>query len=367
MLTKHKKTELKSLNLSSQCSGPNFTNKSWKKVFSANSSAKETSIPIGNIVNSNAVYISSVESNPQNIMTYQREGSTQYIYSSTDKGNTFNKVDVSKFTNYYAVGFKAFNDFQLISDSSNQLYLSTDGFDTIKKSYNLKSLEFAPPSFNILEMPYTGSDDGSYIYVPVYYNINQGGFLKLSIDTSFNLSGRFIDFKNYAIGAIKCSDDGKTVCSVVGNYNNNTVSYSIWISNDYGETWKSSYNFSTSISTESLVISMNNDGNIIMVSFFANQAPYLIASYDNGNNWTFKPSTWLSSTSLSMSSDGWTIMGVSSNGTNNIFSFISRDMANSWGTTPPSNFDLSYGVDIFMSYDYSKMYVLTGTSLWSLN
>jgi len=113
---------------------------------------------------------------------------------------------------------------------------------------------------------------------------------------------------------------------------------------------------------------MNKDGSIMTVLCSNEGIPLRLCSYDFGNTWEKKPSTWLLSTSLTMSADGWTQLGISSNNSNNTFAFRSRDMGNTWwnGDMPPSQFESSNSVDIFMSYDYSKIFVYTGNTLWSL-
>ena len=381
LTTRHKKTELKSLRSSSQCSGPDFTGKTWKKVFS-NTESKNKFVPIGNTAYSNAAFISGVKSNPQNIMTYNRSGDgVVTMHISKDKGNTFNEIDYSTKTEGYPMGFKVFNNFQLITSYSNKVYLSTDGFDTTKNTFDLTKISGFPQQISsnnqvYQNIPIAGSDDGSHVYIPIIYFWNKsdpnqiaGGIAKLSVDSSFNITGKFHDFsQHHSIDTIASSSDGKIIGLV---YSDELYSSCFLISQDYGETWNtiippngilSKYGF--------FQISMNNDGSIMTVLCysFATNVPHRFCSYDFGKTWEEKFTSWLISTAFTMSADGWVQLGVSSNGGNNIFAFRSRDLGTTWwnGDMPPSQFETSDAVDIFMSYDYSKIFVLTYDSLWSL-
>lgn len=364
------------------CSGPDFTGKTWKKVFSITES-NNTSVPIGNLgnINCNAVFISGVKSNPQNIMTYNRYGNGALTFRiSKDNGNTFNEIDYFSKNNINIIGFKVFDNFQLTVDSSNKVYLSTDGFDTIKNTFDLTKIS-GFPSVDLpvypLGIPIAGSDDGSHVYIPIIYFWNKsdpnqfaGGIAKLSVDSSFNVTGKFYDFsQHHEINTITSSEDGKVVGLVYSDESNGSC---FLISQDYGETWNTIippngvlYNYGM------FQISMNNDGSIMTVLCysFSVKAPVRFCSYDSGKTWEEKNATWLDSTALTMSADGWIQLGVSTNNdSNNIFAFRSKDLGTTWwnGDMPPSNFETSSAVDIFMSYDYSKIYVLTDSSLWSL-
>lgn len=351
LLTRHKKSSLKSIR-SSQCSGPDFTNKSWKSILSGN--------------NVQLLAFSFSKDNPLKILAQNNYGNT-LVYSSVDGGNNWNELGYDKFNNKNPIRIRVFKIFQLAFDNMNNVYLSTDMFNTIAKTYDLKSQLPTNNWLSSWDTNICGSDDGSLIFIPVYPQSpsNITGFVKIMIDSSLNMTLKYVQLTNQNNTSMACSNDGKYVC-YTSLQNNNIY---VYFSQDFGETWNSVMLFNTLpqyLSSSQIIISDN--GNIIILSgklVLNNDTSYFVSySIDSGKTWKHYQSN--SENSYDLSPNGWNQIALSKDSNNNLEILCSRDLGNSFFNIPNIIPSVASFGNIIMSSDYKTIMAVINGNLYSL-
>lgn len=317
LLTRHKKsTTVKSLISSDECSGPNFTGKTWKNILS------------GSDVQLLSVSFSKDE--PLKILAKNNYGDT-LVYSSIDGGKNWNKLGYDKFNNKNPVRVRVFKNFQLAFDNMNNVYLSTDMFETIDKTYDLKPQ--LPTNNWLTSWDYNicGSDDGSVIFIPVYPQSprNVTGFVRIMFDTSLNLTVKYTQLTDQYNTSMCCSSDAKYVCYI--SFKNNDIF--AYLSNDAGITWTQTKLFNTLPQMLTSVNStISDNGSVIVISgtlSVTNNIAYFVSySIDSGKTWSNRQSN--SQNFYELSPNGWNQLSLTKYSNNDLSILCSRDLGNTF-------------------------------------
>lgn len=318
-ITRQKKTVTAlSLHASRGCSGPDFTGKKWNNLLSGS--------------DVQLLRVSFTKDNPLKILAQNNKGDT-IVYSSINGGKNWKNLGFDKFNNKNPRRLRVFKNFQLAFDNMNNVYLSTDMFETITKTYDLKP---QLPTNNWLaswDQNICGSDDGSVIFIPVYPQApsNATGFVKIMIDANLNLTVKYTQLTDQYNTSMCCSSDAKYVCYTSFQNNNDIFAY---LSQNFGETWQSVKVFGniSPAKLTSVQSMMNSNGNCIIISgtlSLQNDNSYFVSSsVDSGKTWTNSQST--SQNFYELSSDGWTQLALTKDSNSNLSILCSRDLGNSF-------------------------------------
>jgi hypothetical protein len=169
------------------------------------------------------------------------DGNPEYIYISYDYGQTWNQKGISSY--WQRVACSSDGKYITATSTENNLYRSTDYGET-----------WASVGGSFLWEGIAMSSDGKY-QTAANHDTNKSIYVSSNYGSTFSQKGNDGDYV-----AVAMSSDGKYQIAAQTTYE---VSYSLFLSDDYGQTWTLLYGTSASEKSD---IKMSSDGKYIIVS-----------------------------------------------------------------------------------------------------